>query len=118
MTQMSFVDYEYMVEDTPVQTVVVEYRLTSHPQRPLVAVALTDVMPDGLSMVYSFYDPLLDKRGLGNLLILDHIEQVKLAALTYVYLGYWVKDSPKMAYKGQFRPLEVQRGPLGWRRLE
>lgn len=118
MTQMSFVDYEYMVEDTPVQTVVVEYRLTSHPQRPLVAVALTDVMPDGLSMVYSFYDPSLDKRGLGNLLILDHIEQVKLAALTYVYLGYWVKDSPKMAYKGQFRPLEVQRGPLGWRRLE
>ncbi len=118
MTQMSFVDYEYMVEDTPVQTVVVEYRLTSHPQRPLVAVALTDVMPDGLSMVYSFYDPLLDKRGLGNLLILDNIEQVKLAALTYVYLGYWVKDSPKMAYKGQFRPLEVQRGPLGWRRLE
>jgi arginyl-tRNA--protein-N-Asp/Glu arginylyltransferase len=118
MTQMSFVDYEYMVEDTPVQTVVVEYRLTSHPQRPLVAVALTDVMPDGLSMVYSFYDPLLDKRGLGNLLILDHIEQVKLAALTYVYLGYWVKDSPKMAYKGQFRPLEVQRGPLGWRRIE
>ncbi len=118
MTQMSFVDYEYMVEDTPVQTVVVEYRLTSHAQRPLVAVALTDVMPDGLSMVYSFYDPLLDKRGLGNLLILDHIEQVKLAALTYVYLGYWVKDSPKMAYKGQFRPLEVQRGPLGWRRLE
>jgi arginyl-tRNA--protein-N-Asp/Glu arginylyltransferase len=118
MTQMSFVDYEYMVEDTPVQTVVVEYRLTSHPQRPLVAVALTDVMPDGLSMVYSFYDPALDKRGLGTLLILDHIEQVKLAALTYVYLGYWVKDSPKKAYKGQFRPLEVQRGPLGWRRLE
>lgn len=118
MTQMSFVDYEYMVEDTPVQTVVVEYRLNSRPDRPLVAVALTDVMPDGLSMVYSFYDPSLDRRGLGNLLILDHIEQVKLAGLTYVYLGYWVKDSPKMAYKARFRPLEVQRGPLGWRRLE
>ena len=73
MNQMSFVDYEYMVEDTPVQTVLVEYRLASHPQRPLVAVALTDVMPDGLSMVYSFYDPALDERGLGNLLILDHI---------------------------------------------
>jgi len=118
MTQMSFVDYEYMVEDTPVQTVVVEYRLATLPGRPLVAVALTDVMPDGLSMVYSFYDPDLDKRGLGNLLILDHIQQVKLAGLTYVYLGYWVKDSPKMAYKGRFHPLEVQRGPLGWRRLE
>jgi len=118
MTQMSFVDYEYMVEDTPVQTVLVEYRLRSQPGQPLVAVALTDVMPDGLSMVYSFYDPDLEKRGLGNLLILDHIEQVKLAGLTYVYLGYWVKDSPKMAYKGRFHPLEVQRGPLGWTRIE
>lgn len=117
MTQMSFVDYEYMVEDTPVQTVVVEYRLAT-PGRPLVAVALTDVMPDGLSMVYSFYDPDLDRRGLGNLLILDHIEQVRLAGLDYVYLGYWVKDSPKMAYKGLYQPLEVQRGPLGWQRLE
>ena len=117
MTQMSFVDYEYMVEDTPVQTVIVEYRLATE-DRPLVAVALTDVMPDGLSMVYSFYDPDLDKRGLGNLLILDHIEQVRLAGLSYVYLGYWVKDSPKMAYKGMFRPLEVQRGPLGWQPLE
>ncbi len=118
MTQMSFVDYEYMVEDTPVQTVVVEYRLSTHPARPLVAVALTDVMPDGLSMVYSFYDPALDHRGLGNLLILDHIHQVQLAGLAYVYLGYWVKDSPKMAYKGRFHPLEVQRGTLGWRRLD
>jgi arginine-tRNA-protein transferase len=117
MTQMSFVDYEYMVEDTPVQTIVVEYRLTT-PGRPLVAVALTDVMPDGLSMVYSFYDPDLDRRGLGNLLILDHIERVRLAGLSYVYLGYWVKDSPKMAYKCSFRPLEVQRGPLGWQPLE
>ena len=114
MTQMSFVDYEYMVEDTPVQTVVVEYRQNSVPGRPLIALALTDVMPDGLSMVYSFYDPDLGKRGLGNLLILDHIQQVRSAGLSYVYLGYWVKDSPKMAYKGRFRPLEVQRGPLGW----
>ncbi|MEO6394812.1 MAG: arginyltransferase [Devosia sp.] len=118
MTQMSFVDYEYMVEDTPVQTVLVEYRLASVAGEPLVAVALTDVMPDGLSMVYSFYDPDLPRRGLGNLLILDHVRQVCMAGLSYVYLGYWVKNSPKMAYKGEFRPLEVQRGPLGWRRLD
>jgi arginyl-tRNA--protein-N-Asp/Glu arginylyltransferase len=114
MTQMNFVDYEYMVEDTPVQTVAVEYRLTSVPGRPLIAMALTDVMPDGLSMVYSFFDPGLSRRSLGNLLILDHIQQVRSSNLKYVYLGYWVKDSPKMAYKGHFRPLEVQRGPLGW----
>jgi arginine-tRNA-protein transferase len=118
MTQMSFVDYEYMVEDTPVQTVLVEYRQSGVPERPLLALALTDVMPDGLSMVYSFFDPGRSRRGLGNLLILDHVRQVQMAGLSYVYLGYWVKDSPKMAYKGQFRPLEVQRGPLGWRRLE
>jgi arginine-tRNA-protein transferase len=114
MNQMSFVDYEYMVEDTPVQSVLVEYRLRDDPERRLVAVALTDVMPDGLSMVYSFYDPELAHRSLGTFLILDHIEQVRSAGLGYVYLGYWVKDSPKMAYKAQFKPLQVQRGTLGW----
>ncbi|MGV8855692.1 MAG: arginyltransferase [Devosia sp.] len=114
MTQMSFIDYEYMVEDTPVQSILIEYRLRDHPDQPLVAVALTDVMPDGLSMVYSFYDPDLAHRSLGTFLILDHIAQVRAAELSYVYLGYWVKDSPKMAYKAQFSPLQVQRGPLGW----
>lgn len=114
MTQMSFVDYEYMVEDTPVQSVVTEYRLREDPSAPLMAVALTDVMPDGLSMVYSFYDPDHAHRGLGNFLILDHIERVKSVGLNFVYLGYWVPQSPKMAYKAAFRPLEVQRGPLGW----
>jgi leucyl-tRNA---protein transferase len=118
MSQMSFVDYEYMVEDTPVQSILVEYRLREHPDQPLVAVALSDVMPDGLSMVYSFYDPDLAHRSLGTFLILDHIAQVRSADLDYVYLGYWVKDSPKMAYKAQFRPLEVQRGNLGWCTLE
>jgi arginyl-tRNA--protein-N-Asp/Glu arginylyltransferase len=114
MTQMSFIDYEYMVEDTPVHSVLVEYRLRDHPAHPLMAVALTDVMPDGLSMVYSFYDPEHVHRGLGNFAILDHIAQVRAAGLGYVYLGYWVPQSPKMAYKAAFRPLEVQRGPLGW----
>lgn len=118
MTQMGFQDYEYMVEDTPVQSVLVEYRLRGHPDEPLVAVALTDVMPDGLSMVYSFYDPDLARRGLGTYIILDHVTQVQSAGLDYVYLGYWVKDSPKMAYKADYRPLEVQRGSMGWVPLE
>src|SRR5690606_9226599 len=99
MTQMSYQDYEYMVEDTPVQSVLVEYRLPELPDQRLVAVALTDVMPDGLSMVYSFYDPDLADRSLGTFLIPDHIEQVRSAGLHYVYLGYWVPNSPKMAYK-------------------
>jgi arginyl-tRNA--protein-N-Asp/Glu arginylyltransferase len=114
MTQMNYQDYEYMVEDTPVQSVLVEYRLAGVTDAPLVAVALTDVMPDGLSMVYSFYDPDMAHRSIGTFLILDHIEQVRSAGLDYVYLGYWVKDSPKMAYKGDYHPLEVQRGSLGW----
>lgn len=118
MNQMSFVDYEYMVEDTPVQSVLVEYRLRDHPDNTLVAVALTDVMPDGLSMVYSFYDPELAHRSLGTFLILDHISQVRSAGLSYVYLGYWVEQSPKMAYKAQYRPLQVQKGPLGWCTLD
>ncbi|GHA36381.1 putative arginyl-tRNA--protein transferase [Devosia pacifica] len=112
MTQMSHLDYEYMVEDTPVHSVVVEYR--QRETEELVAVALTDVMPDGLSMVYSFFDPEQRKRGLGNHLILDHISQVRSAGLKYVYLGYWVENSPKMAYKRSFQPLEVQKGSLGW----
>lgn len=118
MTQMSYQDYEYMVEDTPVQSVLVEYRLLSLPDQPLIAVALTDLMPDGLSMVYSFYDPQMAHRSLGTYLILDHIQQVRSAGLDYVYLGYWVKDSPKMAYKADYRPLDVQRGSLGWARLD
>lgn len=118
MTQMSPVDFEYMVEDTPVQSVLVEYRLRADPAGRLMAVALTDVMPDGLSMVYSFFDPEASRRGLGNFIILDHIAQTRAAGLPYVYLGYWVENSPKMAYKKLFQPLEVQKGPLGWRPLE
>ncbi len=118
MTQMSFIDYEYMVEDTPVDTMLVEYRLESVPGNPLVGVALTDQMPDGLSMVYSFFDPALSERGLGNYMILEHVMRAMETGFACVYLGYWVKDSPKMAYKTRFRPLEVQSGTSGWQRLD
>ncbi|MBJ6986820.1 MULTISPECIES: arginyltransferase [unclassified Devosia] len=114
MTQMDWQDYEYMVEDTPVQSILVEYRLANHPDQPLIAVALTDVLPDGLSMVYSFFDPDMSHRSLGTFIILDHIAQVRAAALDYVYLGYFVESSPKMAYKAHYQPLEVQKGNLGW----
>lgn len=113
MTQMSFVDYEYMVEDTPVDTMLVEYRRQHDDQ--LLAVALTDRLPDGLSMVYSFFDPDESARGLGNYMIVEHIARAVSDQLDYVYLGYWVKNSPKMAYKARFKPLEVQADPFGWR---
>lgn len=120
MTQMTYSDYEYMVEDTPVRSMLVEYRAagTENDRGELVAVALTDVMTDGLSMVYSFFDPDLAERGLGTFMILDHIERARRAGLAYVYLGYWVKNSPKMAYKARFRPLEVQQEAVGWLRLD
>ena len=118
MNQMSFIDYEYMVEDTPVETAIIEYRLESDTDRPLVGVALTDHMPDGLSMVYSFFGPDMERRGLGNFMILEHITRASVAGLAYVYLGYWVKNSPKMAYKARFGPLEVQLGTSGWHALD
>ena len=119
MTQMSFVDYEYMVEDTPVDSMLVEYRLASGDGTAgqLAGVALSDVMAEGLSMVYSFFDPDMESRGLGTYMILDHIRRVQKAGLKYVYLGYWVPESRKMAYKAEFKPLEVQSGHSGWRRL-
>ena len=118
MTQMSYIDYEYMIEDTPVETYIIEYREMSAPDQPLVGVALTDQLPDGLSMVYSFFEPEHERRSLGNFMILNHIDRVAASGLAYVYLGYWVKNSPKMAYKARFAPLEVQTGTSGWSRLD
>lgn len=115
MTDMGWSDYVSMVEDTAVRTHLIEYRLPSMDGGPgdLVAVTLTDLLSDGLSMVYSFYDPEMERRSLGVFAILDHIRQATAVNLAYVYLGYWVQGSPKMDYKAQFRPLEALR-PLGW----
>ncbi len=115
MTGMSWADYVAMVEDTAVRTHLIEYRLPSVDGGPgdLVGVTLTDLLSDGLSMVYSFFDPALEKRSLGVFAILDHLRQAQAVHLPYVYLGYWVQGSPKMDYKAGFRPMEVLR-PLGW----
>lgn len=119
MTSMSFLDYEFMVEDTPVHSIVIEYSLPGPDGvGRLIGVALTDVLPDGLSMVYSFFDPDYRSRSLGSHMILDHVRRARAAGLRHVYLGYWVKESPKMAYKGSFRPLETLVGGQRWRRVE
>ncbi|HRO32661.1 MAG TPA: arginyltransferase [Brevundimonas sp.] len=119
MSDMGWADYVAMVEDTAVRTHLIEYRLPSHDGGPgdLVACALTDLLNDGLSMVYSFYDPALEKRSLGVFAILDHLRQAAAVRLPYVYLGYWVQGSPKMDYKARFRPMEMLK-PLGWMRVE
>lgn len=115
MADMTWPDYVAMVEDTAARTHLIEYRLRSDDRGPgdLVACILVDVLGDGLSLVYSFYEPTMAKRSLGSFIILDHIVQASLAALPYVYLGYWVQGSPKMDYKARFSPVEVLR-PGGW----
>ena len=120
MAEMDELDFADMVEQTPVTTYMVEYREPSTSTRPgkLVGVCLTDQQSDGLSMVYSFFDPEVEGRpGLGTFIILDHIARAKAARLPFVYLGYWVKGSARMQYKVRFRPME-RLGPHGWRRLE
>ena len=113
MSDMSVLDYAMMVEDTHVNTRVIEYRIREEgdgvqrrPTGKLIATALTDVMADGLSMVYSFYDPEEDHRSLGTWMILDHIRRAKAKGLPHVYLGYWVEGSRKMTYKTRFLPQE------------
>ena len=73
----------------------------------LAAVCLTDVLSDGVSMVYSFFDPDLERDSLGSYIILDHVALAAEQGLPYVYLGYWVPGSAKMDYKARFQPLEI-----------
>ncbi len=118
MSGMGWLDYVAMVEDTTVRTHLIEYRLPSADGGPgdLVGVCLTDLLSDGLSMVYSFFDPDQEARSPGRFAILDHLRQAQAVNLPYVYLGYWVRGSEKMDYKAGFRPLE-QLTRLGWERL-
>lgn len=118
MAGMSWLDYVAMVEDTAVRTHLIEYRMPSADGGPgdLVGVCLTDLLTDGLSMVYSFFDPLLEPRSPGRFAILDHVRQAAAVNLPFVYLGYWVRGSRKMGYKADFRPME-QLTRLGWERL-
>ncbi len=118
MSDMGLFDYVAMVEETPVNTHIVEYRRQGENGKPglLMACALSDVLRDGLSMVYSFFHPGEDQRSLGTTMILDHVEAARARGLPYVYLGYWVAGSDKMAYKARFGPLEAL-GANGWERL-
>ncbi len=120
MADMSVLDFAMMVEDSIVDSFMTEYRLrpqesldTNAAQWPLLATALCDRLSDGISMVYSFYDPEEARRSLGTYMILEHIEFARRLGLPYVYLGYWIEGSRKMDYKVRFSPIE-QLGPKGW----
>ncbi len=120
MADMDELDFADMVEQTPVNTHVVEYREPGADglRGRLVGACLTDQQGDGLSMIYSFFDADVngkgtERPGLGTYIILDHILRARQAGLPYVYLGYWVEGSARMQYKVRFRPIE-RLGPNGW----
>jgi arginyl-tRNA--protein-N-Asp/Glu arginylyltransferase len=113
MADMDIFEFAAMIEETPIRSRVIEYSRDpdeGERSRPLAAVCLTDVFDDGLSMVYSFYDPDLQSDSLGTYLILDHIAIAREAGLPFVYLGYWVPGSRKMGYKSGFSALEIYKG--------
>ncbi|MBD3677045.1 MAG: arginyltransferase [Rhodobacteraceae bacterium] len=112
MADMDIFEFAAMIEETPIRSRVIEYSAPAEAEdmaRPLAAVCLTDVLDDGLSMVYSFYDPDRFKHSLGTYVILDHVRIAQEAGLPYVYLGYWVPGSPKMGYKAKFSALEIYK---------
>jgi arginine-tRNA-protein transferase len=122
MADMTMLDYRMMVEDTVIETFLTEYRKKPKDATdldldccPLKAVALCDRLTDGISMVYSFYDPAEADAGLGTYMILEHIAFARHVGLQHVYLGYWIDGSRKMAYKTRFRPQE-RLGPDRWER--
>lgn len=123
MADMDVFEFAAMIEETPVRTRIIEYRLSDRADRgpdhkagDLAAVCLTDVLDDGLSLVYSFYDPALAQRSVGTHVILDHIDLACSAGLPFVYLGYWVPGSRKMAYKARFDALEIYKGGV-WQEI-
>ena len=104
MAAMGYYDYRAMIEDTPISTGILEFR---DAQDRLLGACLTDWLADGLSAVYSFFDTDEDKRSLGTFAVLWLIGRARSLGLPYVYLGYWVPESRKMAYKARFRPSEI-----------
>lgn len=123
MADMTIFDYALMVEDTTIDTRLIEYRLKkpgwleneNKKQGELLGVSLTDRLEDGLSMVYSFFEPECPERSLGTYMILEHIDRTRSLGLPYLYLGFWIKGSDKMDYKARFLPQEHLM-PGGWSR--
>lgn len=116
MAEMDFEDYRAMVEESPVDTAVIEFR-DGGPDGRLVGACLADWLSTGVSAVYSFFEPSLARRGLGVFTVLWLAAEAARRGLPYVYLGYWIEHSRKMAYKRRYGPLEAF-GPGGWAELD
>jgi leucyl-tRNA---protein transferase len=113
MAEMTWAEFCGMINDSPVDTRVVEWR---RPDGSLIAASLTDCSGSGFSGVYKFFDPEETRRSLGTMIILWHVQRAAELELPYVYLGYWIAGSPTMAYKARFQPLE-RLTPVGWRSM-
>jgi arginine-tRNA-protein transferase len=119
MADMTVTDFSMMVEDSTVDTHLVEYRprpasLSNSAPGPLVAAALIDQLSDGLSMVYSYFDPRWSSNSMGTYMVLNHIERTRQLGLPYLYLGYWIEGSKTMDYKTRFLPQQHLTGD-GWK---
>lgn len=110
MALMTSDDYRDLIEESPVETQIIEFRDSGG---TLVAAGLVDCLSDGLSAIYLFFDPTLEANSLGTHLIVWMIEETRRRGLEYLYLGYWIAESPKMSYKARFQPLEAL-GHAGW----
>lgn len=110
MANMTFADFRPMVEETAVDTRLAEFR---DPAGTLLAGALFDLMDDGTSAVYTFFDPDATARSLGTYAVHWLVGETLRRGGSYVYLGYWIAQSRKMAYKARFQPLEALTA-TGW----
>lgn len=103
MATMDFNEYRSMIEETTVNTIMFEFR---DEKNTLIAASLTDIVDDGLSGVYKFFNPERKKDSLGTWIIDWHVQKAREINLQYVYLGYWISENSKMAYKSRFSGLE------------
>jgi len=117
MADMDVCEFASMIEETTVKSRIIEYHDPTLGEDSLVASCLTDIMGDGMSMVYSFFHPDQARRSLGLFMILDHIAIAREAGLPHIYLGYWVPGSSKMDYKAKFAPFEYFRSGV-WTRID
>ena len=118
MTTMKMNEFSKMVKNNRIRSKIFEYRLnTSDEKTKLIACSVTDLMHDGLSMVYTFFHPDYMSRSLGTFMILNQVAQTRSMGLPHIYLGYWIKESPKMDYKRNFSAFEILDG-VTWRGLK